>query len=83
MRPRRTFSEKNRSVVSDKTVEDIAEADPKKPSRQEEEDQIRLREAMEGKDLKDAPVKPMPRNIKPMLATLIENPLMIRTGFLR
>ena len=67
--------EKNRSVMSDKTLEDIAEADPKKPSRQEETDQVRLREAMEGEDLKDAPARPMPRNIKPMLATLIRKTL--------
>ncbi len=36
--------------------------------------QIRVREAMEGEDLKDAPVKPMPHGIKPMLATLIKEP---------
>jgi bifunctional non-homologous end joining protein LigD len=29
---------------------------------------------MESKDLKDAPVKPMPLNIKPMLATLVKEP---------
>jgi bifunctional non-homologous end joining protein LigD len=64
----------NRSVASDKTLEDVAEGDPKKPSRREETDQDRLREVMEGKDLKDAPTTPMPRNLKPMLATLIEKP---------
>lgn len=36
--------------------------------------QIRLREAMEREDLKDAPITPMPRGIKPMLATLIKEP---------
>ena len=65
---------KDLSVVSGQTVEDIAEADPKKPSRQEETDQVHLREVIEGKDLKDTPVRPMPRNIKPMLTTLIEKP---------
>ncbi len=64
----------NRSVVSDRTLEDVSEADPKKSSRQKKMDQIRLREAMEGEDLKDAPVTPMPHNIKPMLATLIKEP---------
>ena len=64
----------NRSVVSDKTLEDVSEADPKKSSRQKKMDQIRLREAMEGEDLKDAPVTPMPHHIKPMLATLIKEP---------
>ena len=33
-----------------------------------------LREALEGEDLQDAPVKPMPQRIKPMLATLIKEP---------
>ena len=65
---------KNRSVVSNKTLEDISEANPKKSSRQNKVNQIRVREAMEGEDLKDAPVKPMPHNIKPMLATLIKEP---------
>jgi bifunctional non-homologous end joining protein LigD len=64
----------NRSVASDKTLEDISEDNPKKPSRQEETDQIHLREVMEEEDLKNAPVEPMPRDIKPMLATLIEKP---------
>ena len=64
----------NRSVVSSKTLEDVAEADPKKSFRQKKLNQIRLREAMEGEDLKDAPVKPMPHGIKPMLATLIKEP---------
>jgi bifunctional non-homologous end joining protein LigD len=65
---------KNLSVVSGKTVEGIGGSDPKEPSRQGEADQVRLREAMEEKDLKDAPVKQMPRDAKPMLATLIEKP---------
>jgi bifunctional non-homologous end joining protein LigD len=65
---------KNRSVISNKTLEDISEANPKKSSRQKKMNQIRVREAMEGEDLKDAPVKPMPHGIKPMLATLIKEP---------
>ncbi len=63
----------NRSVVSDKTLEDVSEAKPGKSSRQKM-NQIRLREAMESEDLKDAPVKPMPHGIKPMLATLVKEP---------
>ena len=35
---------------------------------------LRLREALEGDDLKDAPAAPMPRGVKPMLATLIKEP---------
>jgi bifunctional non-homologous end joining protein LigD len=64
----------NRSVASDKTIEDISETDSKKSSRQEKTDQTSLREAMEGEGLKDAPVRPMPQSVKPMLATLIEKP---------
>jgi bifunctional non-homologous end joining protein LigD len=65
---------KNRSVISDKTLEDFSKADPKKSFRQKKVDQIRLREAMEGKDLRGAPAKPMPRGIKPMLATIVKEP---------
>jgi bifunctional non-homologous end joining protein LigD len=64
----------SRSVVSNKTLEEIFEAEPKKPFRQKKIYQIRIREAMESEDLKDAPVKPMPHNIKPMLSTLVKEP---------
>jgi bifunctional non-homologous end joining protein LigD len=66
--------DENRSVVSNKTLENVSEAKLEKSSRQKKIDQIRLREAMEGGTLKDAPVKPMPHGIKPMLATLIKKP---------
>ncbi len=66
--------EENRSVVSNKTLEDVSEARLEKSSGQKKINQIRLREAMEGGDLKDAPVKPMPHGIDPMLATLIKEP---------
>jgi bifunctional non-homologous end joining protein LigD len=36
--------------------------------------QIRLHEATESEDLQDAPVKPMPNAIQPMLATLVREP---------
>ena len=64
----------NRSVESDKTLEDVSEANPKDASRQKRLNRIRLREAMEREDLKDAPIIPMPRGIKPMLTTLIKEP---------
>ena len=64
----------SRSVVSDKTLEDVFEAEPEKPSIEKKRNQIRFQEAMESEDLKDAPVKPMPHNMKPMLATLIKKP---------
>jgi bifunctional non-homologous end joining protein LigD len=64
----------NRSVVSNKTLEDILESSPIKSFRQKKINQIRLREAIESEDLKDAPVKPIPHGIKPMLATLTKEP---------
>lgn len=64
----------NRSVVSHKTLEEIAAANPKGVSRQKKIDQIRLHEALESADLQDAPVKPMPHGITPMLATLVREP---------
>jgi bifunctional non-homologous end joining protein LigD len=64
----------NRSVVSQKTLEEISAANPSTTSRQKTINQIQLTEAMESTDLADAPVKPMPHGIKPMLATLIKEP---------
>ncbi len=64
----------NRSVVSGKTLEEISEANPVRSSRQKRISRIRLSEAMEGDYLKDAPVKPMPTAIRPMLATLAKEP---------
>jgi bifunctional non-homologous end joining protein LigD len=64
----------NRSVASHKTLEEIAAANPSIPSRQKKIDQIRLVEAAESQDLQDAPVKPMPHGIQPMLATLVREP---------
>jgi len=64
----------SRSVVSDKTLEDVSKANPEKSFRQKKINRIRLHEAMESADLKDASVKPMPHAIKPMLATLVKEP---------
>jgi len=64
----------NRSVESNKTLEDVSAANPNNASRQKRLDQIRLREAMEREDLKDAPITPMPHGIAPMLTTLIKEP---------
>ncbi len=64
----------NRSVVSQKTLEEMLEADRSKSFRQKKLNQIRLHEAMESEDLQDAPVKPMPNAIQPMLATLVKKP---------
>jgi len=64
----------NRSVVSHKTLEEMLEAGSSKTFRQKKLNQIRLHEAMETEDLKDAAIKPMPKAVKPMLATVIERP---------
>jgi bifunctional non-homologous end joining protein LigD len=66
--------EENRSVASNKTLEEIPAASPSISFRQKNLDQIRRREALESADLKDAPVKPMPHAIQPMLATLVKKP---------
>lgn len=64
----------NRSVVSHKTLEEMLEAGGRQSFRQKKANQIRLHEALEDEGLKDAPVTPMPRNIKPMLATQVKGP---------
>lgn len=65
--------DEDRSVVSNMTLEDISKARPEKSSV-EKINQIRLQEALESENLKDAPLNPMPHNIKPMLAILIKGP---------
>ena len=64
----------NRSVVSRENLEEVSSGNSKHPPRQDKIDQIHLREAMESEDLKNAPLAPMPHNIKPMLATLTNKP---------
>jgi bifunctional non-homologous end joining protein LigD len=65
---------KSRSVVSQKTLEEMLEADTQKSFRQRKLNQIRLHEAIESEDLQNAPVKPMPHAIQPMLATPVAKP---------
>jgi len=62
----------NRSVLSRRTLEDVSETE--EPHRPDKIGQIRIAEMMEGKDLLDAPVTPMPHNIRPMLATPASKP---------
>ena len=64
----------NRSVVSDKTLEEISAAGPDKSFGQKKINQIHVREALEGEDLNDAPLRQMPHRFKPMLATLVKEP---------
>jgi bifunctional non-homologous end joining protein LigD len=63
-----------RSVVSHKSVEEMLENSFGKSFRQRKMSQIRLHEAKESKELKNASVIPMPHNIKPMLATPVREP---------
>ena len=63
-----------RSVVSQKTLEEILGADRSRSFGQKKLGQIRLHEAMESEGLQDAPVKPMPHGLEPMLATLAKEP---------
>ncbi len=64
----------NRSVVSHKTLEEMLEVGAKESFKQKKVTQIRVHETMESEELKDAPLKPMPQGIKPMLATPVEKP---------
>jgi bifunctional non-homologous end joining protein LigD len=52
----------------------MLEAGSSKAFQQRKLNQIRLHEAIEREDLHDAPVKPMPHGIEPMLATLVKEP---------
>lgn len=70
----KSILKKNRSVVSGKTLEDISEAGLEKTFKRKKLKQIRLREALEEQGLKDAPVNPMPHNVKPMLAATVKEP---------
>ena len=64
----------NRSVVSHKTLEEMLESGAQRSFKQKKVSQIRLHEALESEDLEDAPVKPMPKAVAPMLATVIKDP---------
>jgi bifunctional non-homologous end joining protein LigD len=64
----------NRSVVSHKTLEEMLEGDESKSFKLKKSNQIRLHEAIESEDLKDAPMKPMPHDVRPMLATVVKEP---------
>jgi DNA ligase D-like protein (predicted ligase)/DNA ligase D-like protein (predicted 3'-phosphoesterase) len=65
---------KNRSVASQKTLEEVFAAGPVESYGQKKLEHIRLREALESKDLRDAPLMPMPHAMHPMLATLGREP---------
>jgi bifunctional non-homologous end joining protein LigD len=64
----------NRSVVSQKTVEEVAAADPEAAPGQGRTNRNRPQAAVEDEELEDAPLAPMPRGVAPMLATLVKEP---------
>ena len=64
----------NRSVVSRKTLEELLEDRPERTFRRRKMEQIRLHEAIERDDLKDAPVRSMPEAVQPMLAEAVKEP---------
>jgi DNA ligase D-like protein (predicted ligase)/DNA ligase D-like protein (predicted 3'-phosphoesterase) len=64
----------SRSVVSQKTLEEMLEAVKSKSFVQKKATQIRIHEAVESEDLQEAPTKPMPQSVKPMLATPVAAP---------
>ena len=64
----------NRSVASRKTLEELLEDRPERSFKRRKMDQVRLHEAMEQVDLRDAPIKAMPEAVQPMLAESIKEP---------
>ncbi len=66
--------EDNRSVVSHKTLEEMIGPDTGKTFRSKKVIQIRVHEVLESEELLQAPARPMPHNIQPMLATPAAEP---------
>jgi bifunctional non-homologous end joining protein LigD len=64
----------NRSVASGRTLEDIAQFAKGPALAHAKTDRIRLREALEDRDLQAAPRSPLPRGIRPMLASAAAKP---------
>jgi bifunctional non-homologous end joining protein LigD len=64
----------NRSVVSHKTLEEMLTDKSATAFSRARKDQIRLHEAMEMDELKNAPVRPMPHGITPMFASVAKEP---------
>lgn len=70
----------NRSVVSHKTLEEMLDPDTGRSFRQKKLHQIRVHEAMESEDLKDAPIRPMPHGIHRCSQRWSRNPLITPIG---
>ncbi|MGV8056573.1 MAG: non-homologous end-joining DNA ligase [Smithellaceae bacterium] len=69
----RDILQDNHSVFSGETLEEVASDDPA-PLGPDKLNQTRIREEIEGEALADAPVKPMPHGVRPMLTTPIKAP---------
>jgi bifunctional non-homologous end joining protein LigD len=63
-----------RSVASRKTLEEMLGKDQSEAFRQKKENQIRVHEARESEDLRDAAPQPLPGEVRPMLASLAREP---------
>jgi bifunctional non-homologous end joining protein LigD len=70
----REILQQNRSVASQKTLEELLNANAPPVFREKKVQQIRRYEALENEALKDAPLAAMPHHIRPMLATLVREP---------
>ena len=70
----RDILKENRSVVSHENLEEVAADPPGQSPGPEKFDRIVYRNRWKARELKAAPMKPMPHKIKPMLATLIKAP---------
>jgi bifunctional non-homologous end joining protein LigD len=64
----------NRSVVSHKTLEDMLETEAQKSFKRKKINQIRIHEAGESEYLVNAPIRAIPHNITPMLASVVREP---------
>jgi bifunctional non-homologous end joining protein LigD len=64
----------NRSVVSGRTLKEVLEDGGSKSFIEKKTNQIRTHEVEESEDLLDAPIRPMPHGVEPMLATLVKEP---------
>jgi bifunctional non-homologous end joining protein LigD len=64
----------NRSVVSQKTLEEVLETGAAGTFEKRRTNQVRVRETLEQGDLQDAPEGPMPHDRRPMFASLGAKP---------
>ncbi|HEX2966642.1 MAG TPA: non-homologous end-joining DNA ligase [Syntrophorhabdaceae bacterium] len=66
--------DKDHSVVSDATVENVSEGNPSKWETPDATTKVRIKDFLPQKELTKAKLSPMPHHISPMLATLVKDP---------